>query len=80
METNRLYSYWPSSLNSDQAFNQGCDARLAAIPLSCCPYSPSSPQGINWRRGWLDVHISWGKEAKRKGYHVKPLPRLEEAP
>jgi len=41
-------------MNEEEAklFGQGCDARLAGIPLECNPYVSVTMRGA-WRRGWL---------------------------
>lgn len=60
-----------------RAFNEGCDARLAGWPMSYCPYLPTEISLYeSWRRGWLDVQHSWGKESP---WPVRPLPPVKEA-
>lgn len=41
------------------AFGEGCDARLAGLPLSANPYQ-SSVGHREWQRGWKDVNDFWG--------------------
>lgn len=65
------------SLDEDQAFNEGCDARLKGLPPSANPFSVSNAsQHRFWLRGWKHVNSYWGADARTGS--VKPL-RLVEA-
>lgn len=48
-----------------EAFNAGCDARLAGKPLSANPYRrcDENDKNINWRMGWNHVDSWWGEDA-----------------
>lgn len=59
--------------DSIHAFNSGCDARLAGLPLEACPYR-SGVSRAEWARGWRDVNDHWGELAK---WPVKPLPTMK---
>lgn len=58
------------------AFNQGCDARLAGLPLSMNPYRGSAR--TNWRLGWLDVDRHWAEwvEGRWRVYLLPDVPIL----
>lgn len=59
------------------AFNLGCDARLAGKPMSACPYTASTCEYLQWRRGWADVDKSYGVWARKRGWQVRPLPPVQ---
>lgn len=55
----------------DRAFNEGCDARWAGLPPGTNPYiRVESYMATSWTRGWNDIHLHWGVNAK---WRVKPL-------
>ena len=68
--------------NDRVAFNQGCDARLAGTPLGANPYCssaghPEQSAYLAWRRGWHDVHGSWGARLKPGDPRFVPLPPID---
>jgi hypothetical protein len=58
------------------AFNAGCDARLAGLPLTANPYHGDKGGGA-WSNGWLHVQKRWGEAVTRRT--VPPLPPVQEA-
>ncbi len=62
---------------SSVQFNEGCDGRLAGLPLSSNPYNISSWEGQKWEHGWLDVDRNWGREVGQfsKG-SIRSLPPI----
>lgn len=65
-----------SSPDLAHAFNLGCDARLAGLPLTANDYSSSQQDAYqSWERGWRDVDQYWGKWTR--GAAV-PLPKVVE--
>jgi hypothetical protein len=55
------------------AFNRGCDARLAGIPLIFNPYKgEASWQSRGWIEGWNHVDKAWGLDNRS----AKPLPEI----
>ena len=61
-----------------EAFGEGCEARLAGVPLSANPHPctrPTNQDYFYWRLGWLDVEHHWGEAAK---WPVKKLPEVKE--
>lgn len=62
-----------------RAFGLGCDARLAGLPLSACPFPcrGGAEMGYWWRRGWRDVHYYWSADAL---WPHLDLPPVGEAP
>lgn len=43
------------------AFNLGCDARIAGLPLGHNPYCGGTDLARCWRAGWFDVDAHWGE-------------------
>lgn len=41
-------------MSSDQAYQDGYDARKAGEPLSANPFTPSQALFTDWAIGWLD--------------------------
>ncbi len=58
-----------------RAFNIGCDARIAGIPLKDNPYHSRGQESLHnkWRIGWMDVAVNWGKWDRRR---AAPLPEI----
>lgn len=49
----------------DRAFNMGSDARIFGDSLQDNPFVETDEFLFKaWRRGWLDVHSHYGKDAK----------------
>ena len=47
----------------NQAFNEGCDARLAGQTALANPYAQQQHiQYRAWLMGWWDVHDHWGEK------------------
>lgn len=65
------------SMNA-RCFGAGCDARLAGKPASANPHRPYHDGGLwkEWRRGWEDVDLWWGRLAK-PWHRVAPLPAVK---
>lgn len=63
------------TLDTQVAFNTGCDARLAGFGARACPYVgwACEAQRLAWHAGWRHVDLSWGVDAR---WHVRPLPRV----
>jgi hypothetical protein len=59
------------------AFSEGADARLAARPLTDCPYRVLADQNRwrAWRSGWLDVSHCWGAMVRGR-WAYRPLPAM----
>ena len=57
----------------DEAFNRGCDARLAGQPVTACPYDIPQYRHL-WKQGWWHVQRHWGRDAK---WPVRRLPRIQ---
>ncbi len=53
------------------AFNQGSDARIRGAFIERNPYLSGEDGYRAWRRGWLDVHSCFGKDAR---WEYDPLP------
>lgn len=43
-----------TAMNSDQAYQDGYDARVAGEPLSVNPFNPTQTLFTDWTTGWLD--------------------------
>ena len=56
-------------------FGEGCDARLAAIPLIDNPYEIFDLQFRWWESGWQDVEFHWGKHVKNR-WSFRPKPYI----
>ena len=56
------------------AFNRGCDARLAGLPMTLNPYFRGGMLWQAWRRGYDHVSQFWGSCNR----HARPLPALRE--
>lgn len=46
-----------------KAFNMGCDARLAGLPITANPHNVKI-LSTYWRMGWEDVDVFWGKKVR----------------
>lgn len=53
---------------SHKAFNQGCDARFAGLPLDANPYSTERAHAEYsfWRYGWYDIEEHWAKWVRER--------------
>lgn len=60
-----------------RTFNEGCDARIAGTAITNNPYSSGTSAHQAWRRGWRDVHRTWGLD-RRGRYPVRDLPFLTD--
>lgn len=58
------------SLDNQAAFNDGCDYRLAGVPIKDNPYADTD-RSAAWLSGWRHMNSNWGKDAK---WPIKPLP------
>ena len=55
------------------AFNVGSDARLRGVHLDDNPFPKDDPHHEGWRRGWLDCHSVFGRDAM---WPTQDLPRV----
>lgn len=63
-------------LSNQVAFNDGCDYRLAGVPIKDNPYADSDHSAA-WLSGWRHTNSNWGKDAR---WPIRPLPLvLKEA-
>lgn len=56
-----------------RAFGEGCDARLAGVHVTLCPYEADRGMANAWMEGNVDVENSWCAWAAEK----RPLPPAE---
>ena len=65
-------------MSRDRAFNLGCDARIAGVPLGHNPFSRAI-EDLNfqrcWTEGWYHVSVFWGIDNKDRP--ILHLPRVE---
>lgn len=61
-----------------QAFNRGCDARLAGLPPTANPFRQGEEEVRlfkRWEDGWWDVHRFWGAKVGGRWAYT-PLPKV----
>jgi hypothetical protein len=59
-----------------KAFGEGSDARIRGEPLSSNPYSSEfTHESKAWKRGWHDIDIAFGSEAR---WPVRNLPDVRK--
>jgi hypothetical protein len=70
--------------NRDDAshiFNEGSDARKQGLPASANPYENAggtSSMWYQWRSGWIDRHLNWGRDVRGR-WRTVPDPPVENA-